>query len=238
MTFAPAGRLERWAGLRVPTPALYQVQNAALAVAAVRLLLGGLDEAAVRQALAGTAVPGRLQVVAERPLVLADGAHNPDGVRVLAQSLAAVDVPRPCVGVLAIMRDKDYPAMIAGFCRCSTAWSARRRASRAASRPSELAAAVARPPRRRRLARAAVEAVAGPHAALARARELAGADGSVLVGGSLYLLEDLRDVLARGRLSPACRLSAFGYTGANPWRGEWHSRGRIPSCVSWWRSSS
>ena len=115
VTFAPAGRLERWAGLRVPTPALYQVRNAALAVAAVRLLLGGLEEAAVRQALAGTAVPGRLQVIAERPLVLADGAHNPDGVRVLAQSLAAVHVPRPCVGVLAIMRDKDYPAMIAGL---------------------------------------------------------------------------------------------------------------------------
>ena len=99
----------------MPTPALYQVQNAALAVAAVRLLLGDLDEAAVRQALAGTAVPGRLQVVGERPLVLADGAHNPDGVRVLAQSLAAVQVPRPTVGVLAIMRDKDYPAMLAGF---------------------------------------------------------------------------------------------------------------------------
>ena len=115
MTFSPAGRLERWAGLSVPTPALYQVTNAALAVAAVRLLLGGLDEAAARQALAGTAVPGRLQVVARDPLVLADGAHNPDGVRVLAQSLAAVHVPRPTVGVLAIMRDKDYPAMIAGF---------------------------------------------------------------------------------------------------------------------------
>ncbi len=93
--FALGGHVERWAGLSVPTPALYQVTNAALAVAAVRLLLGGLDQAVARRALAGTAVPGRLQVVGERPLVLADGAHNPDGVRVLAQSLAAVRVPRP-----------------------------------------------------------------------------------------------------------------------------------------------
>ena len=29
MTFAPEGRSERWTGLRVPTPALYQVGNAA-----------------------------------------------------------------------------------------------------------------------------------------------------------------------------------------------------------------
>ncbi|MGE5229275.1 MAG: bifunctional folylpolyglutamate synthase/dihydrofolate synthase, partial [Deltaproteobacteria bacterium] len=72
VTFAPSDRPERWAGLRVPTPALYQVRNAALALAATRLLLGGLDEAAARQALAGTAVPGRLQVAGERPLVLAD----------------------------------------------------------------------------------------------------------------------------------------------------------------------
>ena len=204
VTFAPAGRLERWTGLRVPTPALYQVRNAALAVAAARLLLGGLDEAAVRQALAGTAVPGRLQVVAERPLVLADGAHNPDGVRVLAQSLAAVDVPRPAVGVLAIMRDKDYRAMIAGFLRlldsvvCTQASEAR------SLRAEELAAAV------REVSAAdatltAVEAVADPHAALGRARELAGTEGSVLVGGSLYLLEDLRDVLAERRLRRACR---------------------------------
>ena len=191
------GRRERWAGLRVPTPALYQVTNAALAVAAVRLLLGGLDEAAARQALAGTAVPGRLQVVGERPLVLADGAHNPDGVRVLAQSLAAVRLPRPTVGVLAIMRDKDYRAMLTGLLPlldhavCTQASEPR---SLTAAELAAAAAAVAggAPPG----AGARVEALPDPHAALARARALAGPGGGVLVGGSLYLLEDLSDVLA------------------------------------------
>ncbi len=164
----------------------------------MRLLLGGLDEAAAREALAATAVPGRLQVVAERPLVLADGAHNPDGVRVLAQSLAAVRVPRPAVGVLAIMRDKDYPAMIAGFLPlldrvvCTQASEPRSlTADELAAAVGAAAASGAASP-----APAEVEALADPHAALARARELAGPGGSVLVGGSLYLLEDLRDVLA------------------------------------------
>jgi dihydrofolate synthase/folylpolyglutamate synthase len=197
VTFAPAGRLERWAGLRVPTPALYQVQNAALAVAAVRLLLGGLEEAAVRLALAGTAVPGRLQVIAERPLVLADGAHNPDGVRVLAQSLAAVHVPRPCVGVLAIMRDKDYPAMIAGLLPLLDRLVCTQASEPRSLTADELAAAV-RAAVLPGSAGPAVEVIGRPHAALARARELAGAEGSVLVGGSLYLLEDLRDLLAGG----------------------------------------
>ena len=199
VTFAPAGGPERWAGLRVPTPALYQVRNAALALAAARLLLGGLDEAAARRALAGTAVPGRLQVVGQRPLVLADGAHNPDGVRVLAQSLAAVRMPRPAVGVLAIMRDKDYPAMIAGFLPlldrvvCTQATEPRSLLA------EELAAAVRESVGTRGGPAPAVECIRDAHAALARARELAGGAGSVLIGGSLYLLEDLRDVVALDR---------------------------------------
>lgn len=189
------GAPERWAGLSVATPALYQVANAGLAVAAARLLLGGLDEATVRRALATTPVPGRLQKVGERPLVLADGAHNPDGVEALARSLTAVAVPRPVVGVLAIMRDKAYGAMIERFVPlleevvCTQASEPRSLAA------TELAQAVQEASAR--LARKDVQPVveADPVRALERARELAGAGGSVLVAGSLYLLEDLRDVL-------------------------------------------
>jgi len=190
--FVQQGRLERWTGLSVPTPALYQVTNAALAVTAVRLLLGGLDEAAVRQALAGAAVPGRLQIVGRGPLVLADGAHNPDGVRVLVQSLSAVDVPRPTVGVLAIMRDKDYPAMIAGLLPLLDRVVCTQASEPRSLTAVELAEAV------RRAGASGVEAMTDAHAAVARARMLAGAGGSVLIGGSLYLLEDLSDVLAAG----------------------------------------
>ena len=174
--------------------------NAALAVAAVRLLLGGLEEAAVRPALAGTAVPGRLQVVAERPLVLADGAHNPDGVRVLAQSLAAVARPAPDG-----RRARDH-ARTRTTRRCSRGLLPlldRRRlhAGRGGAEPqgAELAAALravaaraARPgPAEARRARPARRAGAW-RAALGRPA------GTVLVTGSLYLLEDLRDVLAGG----------------------------------------
>lgn len=191
MTFHLEDEAEHWTGLSVPTPAVYQVTNAALAVAAVRLLLGRLDEASVRRALASTAVPGRLQIVGERPLVLADGAHNPDGVRVLGQSLAAVDLPRPVVGVLAIMRDKDYFTMVRGLVPLLDAIVCTQASAPRSLTAAELSAAAEE-------TTAAVETVADPHAALARARELAGPGGSVLVGGSLYLLEDLRDVLASG----------------------------------------
>jgi dihydrofolate synthase/folylpolyglutamate synthase len=140
-------------------------------------------------------------VVGERPLVLADGAHNPDGVRVLAQSLAAVRVPRPTVGVLAIMRDKDHAAMLAGLLPlldrvvCTQASEPRSLAAEELRAAVEAAEAVAEDGLAS-LSGAPPEVVPDPHAALARARELAGPEGSVLVGGSLYLLEDLGDVLA------------------------------------------
>ena len=51
---------ERFDDLSVPSPARYQTVNAGLAVAACRLLLGGLDGGAVRRALAATAVPGQI----------------------------------------------------------------------------------------------------------------------------------------------------------------------------------
>jgi len=196
VTLEVDGPKERWAGLSVPTPALYQVQNAGLAVVAVRLLLGRLDEAAAREALAATAVPGRLQKVSERPLLLADGAHNPDGVRVLAQSLAAVAVPKPTVGVLAIMRDKDHGEMLERFLPLLDAAVCTQASEPRSLTAEELAAALRAAALRlgRDFPAPAVEP--DPHAAVALARARAGLSGSVLIGGSLYLLEDLHDVLA------------------------------------------
>jgi len=190
------GGREDWAGLSVPTPALYQVVNAGLAVAAVRLLLGRLDEAAARGALAATAVPGRLQKVGKHPLVLADGAHNPDGVRVLAQSLAAVDVPRPTVGVLAIMSDKGYDEMLERFLPLLDAVVCTQAGEPRSLSAEDLAAALRAAATRLGRPLPEVRVAPDPHEALSLARASAGPGGSVLIGGSLYLLEDLRDVLA------------------------------------------
>ncbi len=194
VAFAPDDQPERWTGLSVPTPALYQVQNAALATAAVRLFLGRLDEGAVRSALAGTRVPGRLQVVSHEPLVLTDGAHNPDGARVLAESLAALHLPQPVVGVLAIMRDKDYRTMLASLLPlfdavvCTAASEPRSLTAAELAEAVDAATGAGRRPDR-------FETVAEPHAALEGARRQAGEGGSVVVAGSLYLLEDLHEVL-------------------------------------------
>lgn len=208
---------ERFGGLAVPSPAGYQTVNAGLAVAACRLLLGALDAGAARRALAATAVPGRLQVAGRAPLLLADGAHNPDGVRALAAALATVERPAPRVGVLAIMADKAVEAMLRGLLPlvdevvCTQAsetrslpageLAARARKAAAALRGSDEGSAGELEVRRSGegpVGGPVVHVEPGPHAAVALARGLAGPRGSVLVAGSLYLLADLADLLAGG----------------------------------------
>jgi dihydrofolate synthase / folylpolyglutamate synthase len=179
-------------GLAVQTPALYQIVNAGLAVVAVHLLLGGLDEPAVRRALRGTTAPGRLQRVAERPLVLVDGAHNPHAVRELARSLREMAVPRPLVGVLAIMRDKRYGEMLEDLLPLFDSVFLTQSSEPRSLAVEDLRAAVSAAQDKRSL-RVPVVIERDPHRALEAARRV-GADGSVLVTGSLYLLEDLMDV--------------------------------------------
>ncbi|MCW2533191.1 MAG: FolC bifunctional protein, partial [Blastococcus sp.] len=72
---------------------------------------GELDAAAVADAAAHVAVPGRFQVVDDQ-LVL-DGAHNAAGMAALAESLPAFLAGRSLVAVLSILDDKDASAMLA-----------------------------------------------------------------------------------------------------------------------------
>jgi dihydrofolate synthase/folylpolyglutamate synthase len=195
----------QYGGLAVASPAAYQVVNAGLAVVAAHLLLGGLDEAAVRRALREVAVPGRLQVVSREPLLLADGAHNPAGVQALAGALARIDVPRPLVVVAAVMRDKDAAGMLAALVPmadavvCTQAGEPRSLAAEELARIVDAARRTAPgEPEKRRASHLplGVRVVADPAGAVAAARELAGPGGAVLVTGSLYLLEDLAGMLA------------------------------------------
>jgi dihydrofolate synthase/folylpolyglutamate synthase len=63
-------------------------RNAAAAVVAVEALLGRhLDDDAVASALGSVTSPGRMEVAGRHPLVVLDGAHNPDAARALANAL-------------------------------------------------------------------------------------------------------------------------------------------------------
>jgi dihydrofolate synthase/folylpolyglutamate synthase len=172
----------------VPVGALgsFQRRNFALARAAAEAYLGALDDAAVAAAAAEIRVPGRLQIVAGDPLTLLDGAHNPEGMAALAESLPEIVAGRGrVVAVVSVLDDKDAAGMLAELLPlCDAVVFTSSHNPRALPPPTlaSLASQLNGPP---------AELVRDPLAALARARELAGADGIVLATGSIYLVADL-----------------------------------------------
>jgi len=100
-------------GLRLCMMGRHQVENAALAVAAVQALEPhgyAVSDDAIRRALATTAVPGRLEMMPGSPPVLFDGAHSPPKMAALAATLRDVLPNRPLVAVLASKRGHDVDA--------------------------------------------------------------------------------------------------------------------------------
>ena len=151
---------------------------------------GALDPEAVAGVAASITVPGRMQVVGERPLTILDGAHNPSGVQALADALPE----RPFVGVVSILDDKDAGAMLRALAPRCTALVCTAAPNPRALPPATLASLA------EQLGLAA-EIVPAPRSALARARELAGPEGAVIVTGSIYLIAELVSDPGRRRAS-------------------------------------
>jgi len=146
----------------------------------------------VEEGLAAVRVPGRLEVLGRRPLLLVDGAHNAAGMAALADALTeefAVD--GVSVAVVGMLSGRDPSAMLAPLV------------------PAGITAIVACEPESPRAMPVAAVAEAGRalglavyeepdvRAALRVARGMVGADGLVVVAGSLYVVGTARaDALA------------------------------------------
>ncbi len=179
-----------WAGREpgVPVGALgaFQRRNFATARTAAEAYLGALDEEALAAAAASVRVPGRLQIVDSEPLTLLDGAHNPDGIAALAESLPELAAGEgPVVGVVSILDDKDAAGMLSSLAPvCGALVLTSSQNPRALPPPTLQSLA-------HQVGCARTFVVRDPRAAVARARELAGAGGLVIATGSIYLVADL-----------------------------------------------
>ncbi|MDP9420526.1 MAG: Mur ligase family protein [Actinomycetota bacterium] len=168
----------------------HQGDNAAIALAAVEAFFGRpVDDDVVREALGGVAVPGRFEIVGRRPLVVLDGAHNPDGCRAAARTLDDFSLAGASVLVVGMNRGRSAEEMLTALradqarlvVACAVDWP------RAMSAEEVGAAA--------RHIGAEVEMVQSVPDALQRALAVASADDAVLVTGSLYVVGAARPLL-------------------------------------------
>ena len=90
---------------------LYQMCNAVTAICAAETLKKKgwhISELAIRKGIEKARWQGRLEVCSKEPMFLVDAAHNPQGVRVLAESLQALFSNRKIIFVVGVLGDKEY----------------------------------------------------------------------------------------------------------------------------------
>ncbi len=169
------------------TPLLGAHQAANAGTAAVTAItashrLPGITPDAVRRGLATVSWPGRLQIIAEKPAVVLDGAHTAESAHALSATMDALFGGKRLVLVLGMAADKDIPATVAPLAARASAAVATRSDHPRAAPPEVVEAALwaAGAP--------AVEQRDHPWDAVRRARALAGEDGVVLVTGSLHVV--------------------------------------------------
>ena len=114
--FSLDNRYDKNLRITIRDRALYQCENAALAVTACGILLreaGKYDPGIIRRGIEKTFWPGRMEEIL--PRVFIDGAHNPDGIRAFLESVkmitAAERLKLPVGRVFLLfscVSDKDY----------------------------------------------------------------------------------------------------------------------------------
>lgn len=172
----------------------HQADNAAVAVAAVEQFLGSgerpLAADVVDDAFSHASSPGRLQILATRPTILVDGAHNPHGAQALARSLAQFFAFDPLIAVLGVLQEKDVTGIVEHLDAVVDRFVVTQSRSDRALAPEDIAELVSRiaGPDRVMLAGSVADAIEA-------AASMAGELGGVIVTGSITLVSEASDVV-------------------------------------------
>ena len=105
-----------WKDVRISLLGSYQPRNLANVLAAVPLMRQAglkISDDAVYNGLAAARWPGRFEKLSDKPLILSDGAHNPEGVDAAVESIKAYFPDERVLLLSGVMADKDYRGMVA-----------------------------------------------------------------------------------------------------------------------------
>ena len=93
-----------------------QISNCVTAIEVIKVLEANgfsISEKALRAGLKETKWDGRFTVLKKRPLFIADGAHNIDAAKKLADSLRFYFTNKRIIYIMGVLRDKEYDKVIA-----------------------------------------------------------------------------------------------------------------------------
>ena len=147
----------------------------------------GISEDAIRAGLARAIWPGRFELLSRAPLLIVDGAHNPNGVEALVDTIRAYFPDQKINFVMGVMKDKDYHTMLRLIAPYAARFITELPDAHRALRPEELKSEI------RTYFDGPVETADSVTAAVQRAMELAeGTEAITICFGSLYQVADIR----------------------------------------------
>lgn len=170
--------------LLVPLHGAHQADNAATAIVAVESFFDRLlDETVVQEAFRTVTMPGRFEVVSHSPLMILDGAHNPDGAKAASRTLHdEFDVAGRRVLVVGMLGGRDVVEMLESLdARNADLVIACTPNSPRAVAATDVAAVV-------RAMGVMVEQIDDVATAVQRAIDVSTEDDVILVAGSLYVV--------------------------------------------------
>jgi len=192
-SFTYHGIQNTWTDMRPGLSGRYQMDNAALVLAACEILMqNGVNITAehIRQGLLRNRWPGRLEKVCQSPAVILDGAHNLDAARVLAEYLAEKMSGQKIIMVMGILDDKPYREMmhhLLPLCRKVIICQAKTGRAIPAARLAEAAKEII----------ADTEIIPDVGQALAHAMKTASLEDMICVAGSLYVVGEAKEHLEK-----------------------------------------
>lgn len=191
--FSVAGLKGPYNNLTIKLLGRHQLVNAATAIAAAENLIdtGAVISAeAVRNGLAFSTWPGRLEILRRKPLTIIDGAHNFEGARSLHCALDEYFQGKSMVLVIGMLGDKEREKVVGELAPLARAVVVTRPNSPRAGNWRELAGEA------RRYA-PEVYCHESVEDALNKAEALAGPDDLVCITGSLYMVAEAREKLLK-----------------------------------------
>ena len=172
----------------------HQAGNAAAAMEtafALRERCGfDISDAAIAAGLEAAYLPARQEVLALKPLVLLDGAHNLQGIEALADTVKRGLAGRRLAVVMGMLSDKQYDECI-GIMACLADKLFAVKPDNARALAAEKMAEVAK------AHGSDAQAYDDMEEAVRAALEFSGADGAVVICGSLYMADKMRRAVIR-----------------------------------------
>lgn len=94
----------------------HQLENAKTALAAIEILRKNkflkISDDSIAEGFSKAVNPARLELLCKNPVVLLDGAHNPNGVEALKNALSDFLFNKKIIGIMGMLADKDIDSSI------------------------------------------------------------------------------------------------------------------------------